>query len=245
VNSSTKWWLVTLATVLGVAATLYLGRWQLSRAAQKEAMQASMDTRAAQSVLRATDLLKAADVDALVHQRAALRGTWVAAHTVYLDNRQMNAKVGFFVMTPFALEGGGAMVVQRGWVPRNFEQRDQVPSVQTPGGVVEIEGRIAPPPSKLYEPGSPLGGAIRQNLDLAQYRAETGLALLPITLVQTGAASEGLLRVWPAVNLGVEKHYGYAFQWFGLAALIACLYLWFQVFRRMMSRPKESTRHVQ
>ncbi len=244
-NSRTKWWLVTLAAVIGVSATLYLGRWQLSRAAQKEALQASMDTRTAQSVLRGIDLLKAADVDALVHQRAALRGTWVAAHTVYLDNRQMNAKVGFFVMTPFALEGGGAMVVQRGWVPRNFEQRDQVPSVQTPGGVVEIEGRIAPPPSKLYEPGSPSDGAIRQNLDLAQYRAETGLALLPITLVQTGAASEGLLREWPAVNLGVEKHYGYAFQWFGLAALIAGLYLWFQVFRLMMSRPKESSRHVQ
>jgi surfeit locus 1 family protein len=245
VNSRTKWWLVTLAAVIGVSATLYLGRWQLSRAAQKEALQASMDTRTAQSVLRGIDLLKAADVDALVHQRSALRGTWVAAHTVYLDNRQMNAKVGFFVMTPFALEGGGAMVVQRGWVPRNFEQRDQVPSVQTPGGVVEIEGRIAPPPSKLYEPGSPSDGAIRQNLDLAQYRAETGLALLPITLVQTGAASEGLLREWPAVNLGVEKHYGYAFQWFGLAALIAGLYLWFQVFRLMMSRPKESSRHVQ
>jgi surfeit locus 1 family protein len=156
----------------------------------------------------------------------------------------MNAKVGFFVMTPLQLEGGGAIVVQRGWVPRNFTQRDQIPAVQTPVGLVSIEGRIAPPPSKLYEPGNPTGNAIRQNLDLAQYRAETGLALLPITLVQTGPASEGLLRQWPAVNLGVEKHYGYAFQWFGLAALIAGLYLWFQVFRRMMSRPKESPRHV-
>jgi surfeit locus 1 family protein len=245
VNSRIKWWLVTLAAVTGVIATASLGRWQLSRAAQKEALQASMDVRAAQSLLGASDLLKAADLDSLVHQRAALRGTWIAARTVYLDNRQMNAKVGFFVLTPFVLEGGGAIVVQRGWVPRNFEQRDQVPAVQTPGGVVEIQGRIAPPPSKLYEPGSPSGSAIRQNLDLAQYKAETGLALLPITLVQTGAASEGLLREWPAVNLGVEKHYGYAFQWFGLAALIAGLYLWFQVFRRMMSRPKESPRHVQ
>jgi surfeit locus 1 family protein len=117
--------------------------------------------------------------------------------------------------------------------------------VQTPGGVVDIEGRIAPLPSKLYEPGGPSGSAIRQNLDLAQYKVETGLALLPITLVQTGAATEGLLREWPAVNLGVEKHYGYAFQWFGLAALIAGLYLWFQVVRRMMFRPKESSNHVQ
>lgn len=239
-----KWWLVTLAAVIGVATTVSLGRWQLSRAAQKETLQAAMDARAAQSVLRASDLRQASDWDALVHQHATLRGTWVAARTVYLDNRQMNAKVGFFVLTPFLLEGGGAIVVQRGWVPRNFEQREQVPAVQTPVGVVDIEGRIAPPPSKLYEPGSPSGGAIRQNLDLAQYRAETGLALLPIALVQTGSASEGLLREWPAVNLGVEKHYGYAFQWFGLAALIAGLYLWFQVVRRMLFRPKESSRHV-
>jgi surfeit locus 1 family protein len=244
VNSRTKWWLVTLAAVTGLVITAFLGRWQLSRAAQKEALQASMDNRAAQMVLGADNLLQAVDVNALVHQRAALRGTWVAARTVYLDNRQMNAKVGFFVVTPFVLEGGGVIAVQRGWVPRNFEQRDQVPTVQTPGGVVAIEGRIAPPPSKLYEPGNPSGGAIRQNLDLEQYRAETGLALMPIALVQTGTATEGLLREWPAVNLGVEKHYGYAFQWFGLSALIAGLYLWFQVVRRMLSRPKESSRHV-
>jgi surfeit locus 1 family protein len=240
-----KWWLVTLTAVVGVVTTASLGRWQLSRAAQKEALQAAMDMRAAQSVLGAADVRQVADVDALVHQRAALRGQWVAERTVYLDNRQMNAKVGFFVLTPLVLEGGGAIVVQRGWVPRNFEQRDQVPAVQTPGGVVDIEGRIAPLPSKLYEPGSPSGSAIRQNLDLAQYKAETGLALLPITLVQTGSATEGLLREWPAVNLGVEKHYGYAFQWFGLAALIAGLYLWFQVIRRLKFRPKESSRHVQ
>jgi surfeit locus 1 family protein len=43
VNSRTKWWLVALAAVVGVSATLYLGRWQLLRASQKEALQASMD----------------------------------------------------------------------------------------------------------------------------------------------------------------------------------------------------------
>ncbi|MCY7369684.1 MAG: hypothetical protein LH479_02135, partial [Polaromonas sp.] len=37
------------------------------------------------------------------------------------------------------------------------------------------------------------------------------------------------LRDWPAPNVGVEKHYGYAFQWFGLCALTVVLYGWFQV----------------
>ena len=50
-------------------------------------------------------------------------------------------------------------------------------------------------------------------------------------VLQTGAPSEGLRRDWPEPTTGVDKHYGYAFQWFGLCALIALLFLWFQVVR--------------
>jgi surfeit locus 1 family protein len=63
---------------------------------------------------------------------------------------------------------------------------------------------------------------------LAQFRAETGLDLLELAVQQTGGSSEGLLRDWPAVATGVEKHYGYAFQWWALSGLIAILYAWFQ-----------------
>jgi hypothetical protein len=47
-----------------------------------------------------------------------------------------------------------------------------------------------------------------------------------------GSASEGLLRDWPQINAGVQKHYGYAFQWFGLSVLVVLLYVWFQLVRR-------------
>jgi surfeit locus 1 family protein len=89
---------------------------------------------------------------------------------------------------------------------------------------------LAPPPSKLYEPGEPSVGTIRQNLDLAQFGRQIGQPVLPVwTVVQTDAASEGLLRDWPEINLGVDTHYGYAAQWFALAFLIFLLYAWFQV----------------
>ena len=52
------------------------------------------------------------------------------------------------------------------------------------------------------------------------------------TVTQEGAPSEGLLRDWPSVGSGVHKHYGYAFQWFGLCGLVALLYVWFQFVRR-------------
>jgi surfeit locus 1 family protein len=245
VNAKSRLLLITLATLLGMGITVSLGRWQLSRAAEKEALQASMDGQSSKYLLDTALLVSAPDTKPLVHQHARLRGQWVADQTVYLDNRQMNAKVGFFVLTPLLLEGSAQVVlVQRGWVQRNFEQRDKVPAIETPLGTVTVEGRMAPPPSKLFELGKPEASVIRQNLDLEQFRAQTRLPLLSVMLMQTGAASEGLLREWPAVNLGVEKHYGYALQWFGIAAALALLYLWYQILKPYYLRPKDPKPHA-
>ena len=231
-----KFWLITITSLFAVLVTLSLGRWQLSRAAQKEALQAAIDSKGKQPRLDNRSLAALPDVATALHRAVNLRGTWAADRTVFLDNRQMNAKPGLYVVTPLLLEGSArAVLVQRGWVARNFVDRASVPPIAAPAGVVEIEGRIAPTPSKLYELGAPERGLIRQNLDLAQFRAESGLALLNVAVQQTGAATEGLLREWPVASAGSAKNYGYAFQWFGLSALIAILYVWFQIGKRFIS----------
>ena len=244
-NLKRKFYLVTAAALFFAGLGIYLGFWQLGRAAQKEAMQASMQAQSRQAPLDAGALALLPNPTADLYRPVRVAGTWESAHTVYLDNRQMDGKVGFFVVTPLRLQVSGQVVlVQRGWVGRNFEVRDQAPAVQTPPGLVWVEGQIAPPPSKLYEPGSPGTGLIRQNLDLDRFRAETGLALADFTIRQSGPASDGLRRDWPAVALGVEKHYGYAFQWFALAALVVGLYFWFHFFRRPTARFQETHSHV-
>ncbi|KRB42213.1 SURF1 family protein [Acidovorax sp. Root70] len=247
-----RFWLITLAAVVGMLVTASLGRWQLSRAAQKESLQAMLDARGALPAIDGRTLTDPASTapeaqQALVHRAVELQGRWLPEHTVYLDNRQMQGRPGFFVLTPLQLAGPGAgvVLVQRGWVARNFQDRTQLPPVKTPMGAdVRVQGRVAAAPSRLYEfqGGNSAQGSsrIRQNLDLAAYRTETGLALAPLTVLQTGPAGEagdGLQRDWPVVGAGVEKHYGYAFQWFGLCGLIALLYVWFQIVRRFI-RPR-------
>ncbi len=227
--------------MLTLGATVSLGNWQLSRAAQKEALQADIDAQKSLPPLDQQTFLESDKAAPAMHRQVRLRGLWLAPHTVYLDNRQMHGVPGFYVVTPFAVEGSEQTVlVQRGWLQRNFSDRTQLASVDTPAGLVEMTGRIAPPPSQLLELGkktAPAAGTlaatgsslIRQNLDLEAFRAETGLPLrTDVSMQQTGMASEGLQRDWPAPALGVEKHYGYAFQWFGLAALVVFLYVWFQ-----------------
>lgn len=245
-NAQIKLILITLTTVLAVGVTGGMGFWQLSRAAEKQARQASMDIQSAKTPLDADAIRSAVDPTTLLYQRARVRGSWVQGSLVFLENRPMNGRVGFLVMMPFVLEGGAsALVVQRGWVPRGFEDRLLLPPISTPSGVVEIEGRMALPPSDLFALGAPGGGAIRQNLNLTQFGAETGLPLLPITLQQTTVTSnDGLVRNWPVVNMGVEKNIGYAVQWFGLASLFTVLYVWFQIVRRFIVRPKAPSSYV-
>lgn len=208
-------------------------------------MAAQMEAGASGQSITSSAIMASTVAEPLLNQTASLRGQWVVDKTICLDNRQMLTKVGFYVFTPLRLEGSDTVVmVQRGWAPRNFVERDRVPEVQTTAGPVEITGRIALPPSKLYEPGAASTGLIRQNLDLQLFRQETGLSLrTDLSVVQIGAASEGLLREWPAINLGVEKHYGYAVQWFALTALIVGLFVWFQL-RPLFVSSKDSSTHV-
>lgn len=226
--------LVSLAALLGVAVTLSLGRWQLQRAAYKENLQSQALQRGSLPVL-APDALRALNAVALqqqVQRRAAVRGHWLPQHTVALDNRQMLDKQGFFILTPLQLEPSGDLVlVQRGWLPRNFQQRDALLPFGTPTGTVAVDATIALAPARLYEFDGGERGTIRQNLDLAAFAGETGLPLRAFMLVQQGPPGDGLLREWSAPSLGIERHYGYAFQWFSLAALIAGLYTWFQWMR--------------
>jgi surfeit locus 1 family protein len=227
--SRSRFWLVTIAAVLGIAATLALGGWQLSRAAQKEALQAAIAERKSLTALDGSTLAAIKNVAEEMWRPVVLQGTWLPQHIVFLDNRQMQAKPGFYVLTPLQLGDGSIVVVQRGWVQRNFQQRDRLPAVATPAGNVTVRGRIAPPPSKLYAFQGPEVGAIRQNLDLGEFGAQTRLPLRKDMSVQeTGGSSDGLVRDWPEAGSGVEKHYGYAFQWFALATLISILYAWFQ-----------------
>lgn len=235
---------VLLASLAGALGTARLGLWQLDRAAVKLALQAEIEGRAAQPALPAAALAREPATAAAQHyRRIELRGRWLPRHTVYLDNRQMNARPGFFVVTPLLLASGDAVLVQRGWLPRDATDRTRLAPVISADGEVEVSGRIAPAPSKLLELGVAERGVIRQNLDLASFARETGLALRPLSVQQldglgrTGGAGDGLLRQWPAPALDVAKHYGYAFQWFALSALITGLYVWFQLIHPQRRRP--------
>ena len=232
---------VLLAALACTALAGRLGFWQLDRAAQMVAMHQALEARASLPAIGAAGLARTPETATQQQYRAvSVTGQWLPERTVFLDNRQMGGKVGFYVVTPLLLDGqAGAVLVQRGWVARHFDERSALPVVVSAPGQVAVVGSIAPSPSRLFEFAGAASGPIRQNLDLEAFSHETGLPLLPLTILQRetpGTPSDGLMRDWPLPASDVQKHYGYAFQWFAIAIGIAALYVWHRFIRPTQRR---------
>ncbi len=227
---------IAVAAAATTVLAMRLGFWQLDRAAQKIARHDALVARERMPPLDAQQLARTdGDAQAQQYRRVGVTGRWVAGRTVFLDNRQMDGRTGFVVVTPLVIEGSDrAVLVQRGFALRHFDDRGALPAVPAPTWPVTVEGLIALSPSRLYDFAPGGSGPIRQNLDLDAYARETGLPLLPVTIRQREpvASPDGLVRHWAEPAADVQKHYGYAFQWFAIAAVIVFLYVWFQFVRR-------------
>ncbi|MEO8923785.1 MAG: SURF1 family protein [Caldimonas sp.] len=235
--------LVLLAALASVVLAFRLAFWQLGRATQEETLQSQLVARESEPPLAASALARRPeDSAAQTYRRVDLVGHWLAERTVFLDNRQMQGKVGFFVVTPFLLDASNdAVLVQRGWVGRNFSDRTALPSLVTPSGRVPLHGTVALAPARLFEFTAAASGPIRQNVDPASFAREIGLAVLPLAIVESATpanAHDGLERHWPAPATNVQMHYGYAFQWFAIGSVIAFLYVWFRI-----PRPRQRREH--
>jgi surfeit locus 1 family protein len=247
-----RFWLITVVAIVSAAITMKLGFWQLSRAHEKLTLQASIQAQSELPNLEAGVLVRAAsklttqqdlNVPSVLHRTIMLTGHWLPQHTLFLDNRQMDNKPGLFVLTPFEFTEPATLtkktiLVQRGWLPRNFLDRNALPEVKTDAAEVTIIGRIALSPSKLFEFKGTDTGALRQNIDIEALAKELKLELLPYSLLQLDMANadasstqEKLLRRWAQPNYGSEKNYGYMVQWWALSALMTMLYVWFQLIR--------------
>ena len=234
-----------------LAVGILAGRWQLSRADQKILLANQISAMAAREQIDLNAKNWALSETEFRPVRA--RGRFLANEVVWLDNRPSprpqtgQTQSGFYVLMPFVLESQEKRVVwvNRGWAPRNNQDRLILPNITTPEGMVTIEGIALSGPGKVLElgnqPNSKLLPRIQQNLDLTYEAGRIAYPQLPFIIRQNDPNDgDGLLRIWPVATTRVDRHYAYAFQWFSLGA--AALAFWFTTgFMRYRNQGKSSS----
>ena len=206
-----------------IALTLSLARWQVHRGDEKEARQALLDARIAETPVTLTDSIDAAEP--LLYRRVRAAGEWIARGQIFIDNQVLEGRVGYHVMTPLQLAGNkDALLVNRGWIARG-PGYPRPPAAAVPGGPVQVTGMATLPPKRYLELGpQTVQGDVWQNLSLERYRTQTGIAILPV-VVLADAAAPGLRPVRDKPDTGVERHREYALTWFSLAATTLVLWI--------------------
>ncbi|KAF3999764.1 SURF1 family protein [Glaciimonas immobilis] len=210
-----------VATLFLVALGISLAQWQTRRGDQKQAIANAIMQRGAQAPLA----LNAGpqNPEQLEYRHVTVRGEFVTAWPVYLDNRSYKGAPGFYVLMPLKLANSDQYVlVQRGWLPLNSQNRATLLPYVTPSGLVNVEGVVRRQAGRVLQLGQPTAlqaGAIVQNLDIANLAAVSKFQLQPLLIEQTGNNQDGLVRDWPSPSLGIEMHRGYEFQWYALAVM--------------------------
>lgn len=212
-----------LAAVAGIAITAALGSWQLGRAQEKRELKAQFDAHASAPPINVSGAeLAAKEVE--LH-RVQARGVFDPGHAVFIDNRIHHGVVGYHVVMPLRLEGSDRHVlVNRGWIA-GLKTRAALPEVRTPREAIAVSGVAVVPGKRMLElSGEVMEGPVWQNLTIERYRQARPVSIQPFVIRQDSALEDGLLREWDAPDFGINKHYGYAFQWFALALTLLVFY---------------------
>ena len=219
-----------LAASLALALLVSLGVWQLQRLAWKESVIAHVAARIHQPPEPVPPRAEWAGLgpDDYDYRHVRAKGRYLDREALIFrssaparDDR--TAGPGYQVMTPFALSGGGVVLVNRGFAPLAWKDQPALRSAP-PAGDVEIAGLMRPPEERnAFTPADEPDKGVWFTRDTAAMAAKLGLAEAAPFALDLDAAPNA--KGWPhagATELNIpNNHLSYAWTWFGLAATLA------------------------
>jgi surfeit locus 1 family protein len=217
----------TLLAIGLIVLLVSLGRWQLRRAEEKREL---FDSFAAGA--DATQLIEFGTPPVRRYQHVAAGGHYDETRQVLIDNMMNAERVGYFVITPFALAGGGWVLVNRGWVPLGASRAER-PAIPVGGNQRQLRGRADHMPSPgiqmgvkaQLQPPYPVVAAFPSRAEIARLLHESSwTSATDLVLLDPGEA-DGYVRNWSAPGFPPMRHIGYAVQWFALALTLGVIYV--------------------
>lgn len=218
-------WVVGHVLVVGlVVLFVSLGFWQLRRHDERRDRNADIERRGAVAVEPVDDVVDGSipfgAADELTWRRVSATGTYDRDGEVQIRSRSLDGQPGYHVVTPLVLPSGGALAVNRGFVPLAVDD----PPAPT-AGEVSVTGLLqATQEREGIGPTDPAEGRLDSlaRLDLARLQQQYEADLLPVSLQlesQRPAGGDDLPVLLPEPDRDEGPHLGYAGQWFLFAVV--------------------------
>jgi surfeit locus 1 family protein len=219
--------LAVAITIAAVVIFVRLALWQLGRAGEKDDLQ----TQYAAGQRSVVELTAANAATVSQYQRVSARGRYDSAHQILLDSMpSAMGQPGYRVVTPFELEQGGWLLVDRGW-HRPGATRSVLPDITVAENTRTIAGQLSilPRPGVRLAPatgGDPKWPRVMNWPEQASIESALERKVLPGLVLLDADQPDGYERVWQArIDMGSDRHLSYAVQWFGFALAAVALFV--------------------
>ncbi len=226
---SRQWVILTLVALLLIPTMIRLGIWQMHR----------YEERSARNQLVADALSsKPVPVETLTspghtvttkdrYHNVSAKGRFDTDHEVVVRRRtNSDDEVGYHVLTPFVLDDGKVLLVDRGWIPANSPSQTAFPRIPAPPrGEITVTGRLMPDETTAASGIKNLKGLPDRQVMLINSEQEArrlGAEVLGGYIAQTTPEPKGDVPelVGRPGNEDAALNYAYAIQWWLFSAAV-------------------------
>ena len=216
--------LVPSILILATMAFLVsLGFWQLDRADQKRTIEASIqkaNTGVVELIVNQNELLNKE------YYEVRLQGSYVSDKQFIYDNQIVDQASGYYVLTPFVLTGqSNAIMINRGFIPWNG-RRDQLADIAVGSASREIKVQVSKPIKRIELKTSDINNqfpVLIQAIDFDVIEEISSTSFVDVIGLLDPSSDDGFVRKWEPYTGSIEKHIGYAIQWFLMALVLGII----------------------
>ena len=200
-----------------------LGFWQLDRADEKRAIedQIASANSGDEEFVTSVEFLKDKE-----YYHVRLQGSYIGDKQFIYDNQIVDQVSGYYVLTPFKLENqSGAIVINRGFIPWNGD-REKLADISIDKTKSEIKVQISKPIKRIELKSSEIGNnfpVLIQAVDLVKMSEIAGVNFSSMVGLLDASMDDGFVRKWEPYTGSIEKHIGYAVQWFLMAIVLGII----------------------
>jgi surfeit locus 1 family protein len=214
----------TLLTIFALTILVGLGVWQINRAHEKQKLLDTYQSADQHKAIAWNNHMSLPSAGQLL----MLRGTYLTP-TLLLDNQHYQHQFGYDAISPFLLENGEIILIDRGWVEGD-RLREKFVSIPIPQGKVQLSGIVYYPSSRTWTLGQEIEVKNNQLVIIERINAKNLSLFLhksvyPFIIRLDAQDPMSYVREWPIVAMPPSRHYGYALQWFVMALVVLVIYL--------------------
>jgi len=220
---SARFFIPAFLIIATIAFLVSLGLWQLDRADQKRAIETAIvkaNNGPVELIANGRELLD----KEYFHVR--LQGNYLSDKQFIYDNQIVDQVSGYYVLTPFILTDQlGVILVNRGFIPWNG-QREKLADIAVDSVSREIKVQVSNPIKRMELKATDVSRqfpVLIQAIDFDVLEEVSKLKFVKVVGLLDPSSSDGYVRKWEPYTGSIEKHIGYAVQWFLMALVLAII----------------------